>query len=183
MNKIIKYICIVIIIFFGLFFLFSGVFIKEGYTNKATHYANAVESGRIGVTKPAITFDRSMKGNDELNSREITGYNSDGRPILSMAGYGSNGIATKGYDGNGYAILDYNQNGAPIIAYKDNNPVLGTPTPTSTTNIPQLGPIGNVDGLNSNTNSVVPDYRSTSQQITLTSSESTQPGSVQRYNF
>ena len=47
MNKIVKYVFIFIIIV-GLYFLFSGVYSKEGYTTKASQYATAAEGGTVG---------------------------------------------------------------------------------------------------------------------------------------
>jgi len=137
----VKYVCIFIILL-GLFLLFSDVYSKEGYTNKATQYADAVEDGRVGVTKAAVSTNKSM-----------VGYGSNGMGVYGsndmMGVYGSNGIAKKGYDGNGRAILGYNENGVPIVGYEGNKPILGTPAPARPTNIPQLGAVGDITGFNS----------------------------------
>ena len=118
-----KYVCIFIIVV-GIFLLFSDVYSKEGYTNKATQYSTAAQGGTVGITKAAVSSNKSM------------------------GGYGSNGISKKGYDGNGRAILDYNENGVPIVGYQGNSPILGTPAPAPATNIPQLGPVGEITGFN-----------------------------------
>jgi len=124
MNKIVKYVCIFIIIV-GLYFLFSDVYSKEGYTTKASQYATAAEGGKVGITKAAVSTNKSM------------------------AGYGSNGIATKGYDGNGRAILAFDANNNPIVGYNGNSPILGTPAPAPATNIRQLSSVSNIIGFNS----------------------------------
>jgi len=172
MNKIVKYVCIFIIII-GLYFLFSDVYLKEGYTTKASQYATAAEGGTVGVTKAAVSTNKSM------------------------AGYGSNGIATKGYDGNGKAILDYNENGVPIVGYQGNHPILGTPAPAPATNIPQLGAVGDITGFNSDGTPIFDNAGTTSAE-TVTQNQSVptyqnnntntqapiaQSGPVQRFNF
>jgi len=174
MNKIVKYVCIFIIVV-GIFLLFSDVYLKEGYTTKASQYATAAEGGRVGITKAAVSSNKSM------------------------AGYGSNGIATKGYDGNGRAILDYNENGVPIVGYQGNSPILGTPAPAPATNIPQLGPVGEITGFNSDGTPIFDNAGTTSaetvtQNQPLPSYENNpsssnaqapiaQSGPVQRFNF
>jgi hypothetical protein len=172
MNKIVKYVCIFIILV-GIFCLFSGVYTKEGYTTKASQYATAAEGGKVGITKAAVSSNKSM------------------------AGYGSNGIAKKGYDGNGRAILDYNENGVPIVGYQGNHPVLGTPAPAPPTNIPQLGPVGEITGFNSDGTPIFDNAGTTSAETVTknqplpsyqdNSSPSNAPiaqsGPVQRFNF
>jgi hypothetical protein len=169
MNKIVKYVCIFIILL-GLFLLFSDVYSKEGYTNKATQYADAVEDGRAGVTKAAVSSNKSM------------------------VGYGSNGIAKKGYDGKGMAILNYNENGVPIVGYEGNKPILGTPAPAPAANIPQLGAVGNITGFNSDGTPIFDNAGTTSAE-TVTENQPLpsyqdnsspaiqQSGPVQRFNY
>jgi hypothetical protein len=174
MNKIVKYVCIFIILV-GLYLLFSGVYSKEGYTNKAMQYGDDAEEGRVGITKAAVSSNKSM------------------------GGYGSNGISKKGYDGNGRAILDYNENGVPIVGYQGNKPILGTPAPAPATNIPQLGPVGDITGFNSDgtpifdnagttstetvtQNQPLPSYQN-STPLSTTQAPIAQSGPVQRFNF
>lgn len=104
MNKIVKYVCIFIILV-GLYFLFSSSATYEGYLDKAQEYANLVNTGMAGTNK--ITKNYVLNNNSP---------------------YGSNGIATKGYDGNGNAIFDFDKNGVPVIGYQGNTPILGIPT-------------------------------------------------------
>jgi hypothetical protein len=173
MNKIVKYVCIFIIVV-GIFLLFSDVYSKEGYTNKATQYSTAAQGGLVGITKPAVSSNKTM------------------------AGYGSNGIAKKGYDGNGRAILDYNENGVPIVGYEGNKPILGTPAPARATNIPQLGPVGEITGFNSDgtpifdnagitsaetvtNNQPLPNYQNNLSSPTV-QAPTTQSGPVQRFD-
>lgn len=174
MNKIVKYVCIFIIIV-GIFLLFSDVYSKEGYTNKATQYATAAEGGRVGITKAAVSSNKSM------------------------GGYGSNGISKKGYDGNGRAILNYNENGVPIVGYQGNSPILGTPAPAPATNIPQLGPVGEITGFNTDGTPIFDNAGTTSAETVTknqplpsyqnnpspsnTQAPIAQSGPIQRFNF
>ena len=175
MNKIVKYVCIFIIVV-GIFLLFSDVYSKEGYTNKATRYSDAAQDGTVGITKAAVSSNKTM------------------------AGYGSNGIAKKGYDGNGRAILDYNENGVPIVGYQGNSPILGTPAPAPATNIPQLGPVGEITGFNTDgtpifdnagttsaetvtKNQPLPSYQNNPSPSSNAQAPIAQSGPIQRFNF
>ena len=149
MNKIVKYVCILIIVI-GIYFLFSR--------------------------------DISYEGATSMNP-----------------GYGSNGISKKGYDGNGKAILDYDKDGKPIVGYQGNHPILGIPAPAPATNIPQLGPVGDIIGFNSDgtpifddmgakTNQklpIPPTQHQPNQQISSPTPNPTvnQSGPVKRFNF
>jgi hypothetical protein len=122
MNKIVKYIPVILLIAVGLFFLFSG-FMKmnmyEGFTNTNTEYADAVNSGTAGTQKTVTTRPPSSNPDKALYEGGV-----------SKLGY------ARGPDGSEWAIIKFDPtSGRPIIGYNGNDPIFGkisttTPGPT-----------------------------------------------------
>jgi len=165
MNKVVKYICILIIII-GILFLFSGVTAIEGYETKESRYANLVNTGVAGTNK-SVNIKTQPNG---------------------MGAYGSSGISKKGYDANGNAILDFDQTGTPIVGYQGNKPILGKVAAPPSNNIPQLGAVGQITGFNTDgtpifdkgVTNVIP---AVSQQSNPSNQALGQNEPVKRFNF
>jgi hypothetical protein len=133
MNKVIsiKNIILLLLIVITVVILINGLNIYEGYSGTETNYtANKNGTPVKNITTP------------NMNSV-----------------YGSNGIAKNGYDANGNAIISFDASGNPIIGTNPNGtPKLGTPISKSKASIPQLQPVGEIKGFNSDGTPIFDNY-------------------------